>query len=116
MKPFAALAFAMALAAAGPALSLSQGDAEATLRATIADLQSGNPDFSSMTPGIAEAVRTHPETAQQLAALGPVRAIVGQSKINPFTFVVTFESGVVMNWSISFDSAGRIDKLDATGR
>ncbi|MBI5942073.1 MAG: hypothetical protein HY859_16780, partial [Caulobacterales bacterium] len=50
MKPFAALAFAVALVAGGPALALSAGDAEATLRATIADLQSGNPDFSSMTP------------------------------------------------------------------
>lgn len=116
MKPFAALAFAAALAAAGPALALSAGDAEATLRATIADLQSGNPDFSSMTPAIAEAVRTHPEAAQQLAGLGPATKVVPVSKTDPFTFVVTFESGVVMNWAISFDTAGRIDSLDGSGR
>lgn len=116
MKPFAALAFAVALAAGGPALALSAGDAEATLRATIADLQSGSPDFSSMTPAIAEAVRSHPEAAQQLAALGPATKVVAVGKTNPFTFVVTFESGVVMNWTISFDDADRINRLDGSGK
>lgn len=116
MKPFAAMAFAFALTAAGPVLALTPGDAEATLRATIADFQNGSPDYSSMTPAIAEAFRTHPEAGQKLAALGPATVIVVARKTNPFSFVVTFEGGAVMNWTISFDEAGRIDKLDAAGR
>lgn len=116
MKPFAALALAAALAAAGPALALSPGDAEATLRATIADMQAGSPDYSYMTPALAEQMKAHAEAGQQLASLGPVTKVVPQRKTDPYTFVVTFESGVVMNWSISFDSADRIDGLDATAR
>jgi hypothetical protein len=116
MKPFVALALAAALATASPALALSPSGAEAALRSTITDLQNGSPDFSTMTPAIAEDVRAHPDVAQQLAALGPPTIIVAVSKTNPFTFVVTFESGVVMNWAISFDGAGKINRLDATGK
>lgn len=117
MKPFAALAFATALIAASPALAaVSPGDAANTLGATISDLQAGSPDYNSMTPAIADAVRAHPDVAQQLAALGPVTSMVAVSKTNPFTFVVTFESGVVMNWAISFDGSGKINRLDATGK
>lgn len=116
MKPFVALAFAVALVAGGPALALSAGDAEATLRATIADLQAGNPDFSSMTPAIGESVRSHPEAGQQLAALGPATKVVAVGRTNPFSFVVTFESGVVMTWTISFDDADRINRLDGSGK
>jgi len=116
MKPFAALALAVALIAAGPALAVSPGDAATRLGATISDLQSGNPDFGSMTPAIADEVRSHPDIGQKLAALGPATSMVAVSKTNPFTFVVTFESGVVMNWAISFDDAGKINRLDATGK
>lgn len=116
MKPFVALAFAVALITAGPALAVTPGEAASTLGATISDLQSGNPDFGSMTPAIAEDVRTHPDVGQQLAALGPITSLAAGSKTNPFTFVVTFESGVVMNWAISFDGSGKISRLDATGK
>ena len=116
MKPFVALALAAALATASPAFALTPANAEAALRSTITDLQNGNPDFKSMTPAIAEAVRSHPDVAQQLASLGPPTIIVAVSKTNPFTFVVTFESGVVMNWAISFDGSGKINRLDATGK
>lgn len=116
MKTFAALAFIAALACAGPALAVTPQQAEAALSGIIADLQAGNPDFSTMTPPIADAVRASPETSQQLAALGPARALVPVRKSDPFTFIVTFESGVVMNWTISFDAAGRINGLDAVGK
>lgn len=116
MKPFAMLALVATLATAGPAFAVSPGEAASRLRATISDLQGASPDYGSMTPAIAEDVRTHPEVGAQLAALGPVTVMVAVSKTNPFTFVVTFESGVVMNWAISFDAAGKINRLDATGK
>lgn len=116
MKSVAALAIAVALGAAGPAFALSPNEAEAALRTTIIDLQTGNPDYTTMTPPIAEAIRTHADVAQQLAALGPPTMIVAGKKSDPFTFVVTFESGAVMNWTISFTAAGKINSLDATGK
>jgi len=116
VKTLAALAFIATLASAGPAFAVSPQQAEAALSGVIADLQAGNPDFTKMTPPIADAVRASPDTGQQLAALGPARALVPVRKTDPFTFIVTFESGVVMNWTISFDAAGRINGLDAVGK
>lgn len=116
MKTLPVLAFITALVSASPALAVSPQQAEAALSGIIADVQAGNPDFSKMTPPIAEAVRASPDTGQQLAALGPARALVPVKTTDPFTFIVTFESGVVMNWTISFDAAGRINGLDAVGK
>ena len=116
MKSFAAMAFVVALTLSGPALALSPPEAEAMLRATITDFQNGSSNYGTMTPAIAEAVRTHPEVAQQLASLGPVTAIVAVGKTNPFTFVVNFAGGAAMNWTIAFDDAGKIKSLDATGK
>ena len=116
MKLFGLLALVAALATAGPALAVSPGEAANMLSATISDLQGATPNYGSMTPGVAENVRANPGVAEKLAALGPIRTMVAVSKTNPFTFVVTFESGVVMNWAISFDAAGKINRLDATGK
>jgi hypothetical protein len=113
MKTLAALAIAAVLAAASPALAAGPAEAEAILRTTISEIQSGAPNYDAMTPELADAVKQNASGQAQLTALGPVTAVVGKSQTDPFTFDVTFENGVVLNWSLSFDDAGKLDGLSA---
>ncbi len=111
MKPLAALALAAMLAAASPAFAETPEQAEATLRTTIAAIQSGNPNFEIMVPELIAAIKNVPDVSGQLASLGPVTAVVATSQADPFTYDVTFQNGAVLKWALSFDDAGMIDGL-----
>ena len=111
MKTLAALALAAALAAASPALAASPGDAEATLRTTIAAIQSGAPNYDIMVPELVTAIKNLPDAPAQLASLGPVKSVAATNEADPYTYDVTFESGAVLHWTLSFNDAGLIDGL-----
>lgn len=111
MKALAALALAAALAAASPALAASPGEAESTLRTTIAAIQSGSPNYDIMVPELVAAIKNLPDVPAQLAALGPVKAVAATNGTDPYTYDVTFENGAVLHWTLSFNDAGQIDGL-----
>ncbi|MBI1406852.1 MAG: hypothetical protein GC145_12075 [Caulobacter sp.] len=104
-----------------PALSVAAeatataAPAEAALRKTIADFQAGKPDYASMSPELAEAVRPQEATMAQLAPLGAITAVTRTGDGDtPYTFAVTFEAGVTLNWAISLDGQGLITGLLVT--
>lgn len=111
MKALAALAFAAVLGAAAPALAETPAEAEATLRTTIAAIQSGSPNFDIMVPELVAAIKNLPDASAQLAALGPVTDVKATSAADPFTYDVTFQSGAVLHWTLSFNDAHLIDGL-----
>jgi hypothetical protein len=111
MKILAALAVAAALGAAGPAFAETPEQAEATLRTTIAAIQSGSPNFDIMVPELVEAIKKLPDAPAQLAALGPVTAVSSTTQSDPFMYNVTFQNGAVLHWVLSFNDAGLIDGL-----
>ena len=86
--------------------------AEITLKKTIADIQAGKPDYDRMVPELVEGMKAQPGVQQQLAALGPAKAFtrVGDSE-NPWIWDVTFESGMVLTWTISINDDGVISGL-----
>lgn len=109
----AALASALVLAPLGAlAAPASTTQAELTLKKTIADIQAGKPDYDRMVPELASAMRAQPAGQQQLAALGPARTFtrVGDGE-NPWVWDVAFESGMVLNWTISINDDGVISGL-----
>ncbi|MBX3479613.1 MAG: hypothetical protein KF842_04380 [Caulobacter sp.] len=89
--------------------------AEAALRKTIADFQAGKPDYATMSPELAEAVRPQEAAMAQLAPLGAITQVtrIGDS-VAPYRFAVTFEAGVTLNWVINLDGQGLIDGLFVT--
>jgi len=109
----AALASALVLAPLGAlAAPASTTQAELTLKKTIADIQAGKPDYDRMVPELASAMKAQPAVQQQLAALGPARTFtrVGDGE-NPWVWDVAFESGMVLNWTISINDDGVISGL-----
>ncbi len=109
----AALASALVLAPLGAlAAPASTTQAELTLKKTIADIQAGKPDYDRMVPELAAAMKAQPAVQQQLAALGPARTFtrVGDGE-NPWVWDVAFESGMVLNWTISINDDGVISGL-----
>lgn len=104
-----ALALAPMAAFAAPATTTV---AEITLKKTIADLQAGKPDYDRMAPELADGIKAQPDVQQQLASLGPARTFVrvGDGE-NPWVWDVTFESGMVLTWTISIDDDGVISGL-----
>jgi inosine-uridine nucleoside N-ribohydrolase len=115
MKTLAALAFAAVLGAASPVLAASPAEAEATLRSTISEIQSGAPNYDAMVPALADAVKGHPEAVSQLAALGPVTAVAATSQADPYTYDVTFQNGAVLHWTLSINAEGKIAGLSVQG-
>jgi len=111
MKILAALAVAAALGAASPAFAETPAEAEATLRTTIAAIQSGSPNFEIMVPELVEAIKKMPDAPAQLAALGPVTAVTATTDTDPFMYNVTFQNGAVLNWMLSFNADGKIAGL-----
>ncbi len=112
----AALALPVALAAqparAQIAAAIPQpttAQAEAKLRQTVTDIQNGRPDYESMTPALAEAVRaTQPSITPQLASLGLPTTFtrVGAGE-NPWIWDVAFEKGMTLTWTISLAPGGQ---------
>ncbi|MFN3859232.1 MAG: hypothetical protein ACK4RV_15935 [Caulobacter sp.] len=90
-------------------------EAEAVLRTTITAIQAGSPNFDSMSPELAAAVKAQGDASAQLAALGPVTAVerIGDGSA-PYQFKVTFQAGIALNWSIGFDDKGVIIGLAVT--
>ena len=111
MKTLAALAIAAVLGVGGPALAATPTEAEATLRGTITAIQSGAPNYDAMTPELADAVKQNTSAPAQLAALGPVTAVVATSQADPYTYDVTFQQGAVLHWTLSINADGKIAGL-----
>lgn len=111
MKTLAALAFAAVLGVASPALAATPAEAEATLRSTITAIQSGAPNYDAMIPELADAVKQNTSAPAQLAALGPVTAVVATSQADPYTYDVTFQQGVTLHWTLSINADGKIQGL-----
>lgn len=108
----AALAGALVLspmsALAAPATTV----AEMTLKKTIADIQAGKPDYAQMVPELSAAMKAQTGISEQLASLGPAKtfARVGEGE-NPWVWDVTFESGMVLTWTIAINDDGVISGL-----
>lgn len=111
MKRFAALAAALVLGAAAPALAATPTEAETTLRSTITAIQSGAPNYDAMIPELAAAVKQNTSAPAQLAALGPVTAVTATSQADPYTYDVTFQNGAVLHWTLSINADGKIQGL-----
>ena len=111
MKLFAALALAAVIGGAGPALAASPSDAEAILRATITDIQAGTPNYDDMIPPLADAVKQNESGRAQLTSFGPVTSVVATTQADPYAYTVTFQNGVVLTWTLSFDAGGKIQGL-----
>lgn len=88
--------------------------AEHVLRETIADLQAGTPDYDSMIPELADAVRTQ-EAAMTpaLAALGELQTLenIGEPQPGAHQFRATFANGQALTWSISINGENKIQGL-----
>jgi len=111
MKRFAALAAALVLGAAAPALAATPTEAETTLRSTITAIQSGAPNYDAMIPELAAAVKQNTSAPAQLAALGPVTSVTATSQADPYTYDVTFQNGAVLHWTLSINADGKIQGL-----
>jgi hypothetical protein len=86
---------------------------KAAIARNIAELRDGKPNYSLMSPGLADATR------QQLANLQPMIVKLGAAQTVTFlgverdgsdTYDVTFDHGVT-EWRIVMASDGKIDKL-----
>lgn len=83
--------------------------AEALLKTTIADIQAGTPNYAGMSPELVAAMKAQAGATEQLKALGAAKtfARVGDGE-NPWTWAVTFETGMVLNWTIALAPDGTI--------
>lgn len=110
--PLSAAVIPAVAVAAAPA---SAAEAEAVLRKTITEIQAGSPNYDSMSPELAAAVKAQTDASAQLAALGPVTAVerIGDSAA-PYQFKVTFQAGIALTWAIGFDDKGTIIGLAVT--
>jgi hypothetical protein len=99
-------------AVAQPAVA-SPAAAEAALRRVIGELQRGAPDYSRMSPDLAEATRQQLSAIKGiLAQLGPLKSVTFRS-VDPNganTFVAAFEKGST-EWKIVLGQGGRIETL-----
>jgi|GEM_PF-3064356 len=118
----AALAFAAgpmaastAVAQEAPAAAQNTVAAEALLKTTIADIQAGNPNYAGMSPDLVAAMKAQAGATEQLKALGAAKTFtrVGTTE-NPWTWAVTFEVGMTLNWTIALAPDGTITGLSVT--
>lgn len=96
---------------AGPDAAAVETHKQAVTKA-IADMRAGKPDYDSMTPQLAEAVRPQQEgLASTLTQLGEVKSIeyVGFRQ-TALKFKVTFANGVT-DWFIVMTPEGKIETL-----
>ena len=88
---------------------------EAALRGILEWETSGTPDYHTLSPVLAESVRTHIKAAQGLrASLGPVQSVEFQG-VGPLgydSYLVKFEKGARV-YRILLDSNGIIDRLSS---
>ncbi len=88
--------------------------AEHTLRDTIADLQAGTPDYDTMVPELADAVRTQSAAmTPALASLGELQTLehIAEPAVGSHQFRATFASGQVLTWSIAINDENKIRGL-----
>lgn len=102
LSPLAAAPAFAQTAAVAPTTAV----AETTLKKTIADIQAGTPDYAHMSPELAAAMKAQVGVSEQLKSLGAAKTFtrVGAGE-NPWIWDVTFESGMVLNWTISIEGA-----------
>jgi Peptidase family S41/N-terminal domain of Peptidase_S41 in eukaryotic IRBP len=84
--------------------------AEAALRRLIESNAVGQPDYSQLTPGFTEIVRSHLNNIQPiLAGLGPIQSITFRAPgaMGGDSFEVTFAKGAEF-WSVMFAPDGKI--------
>lgn len=87
---------------------------EAALRKDITDVASGNPDYDTMSPGLATATRQQLERVKSLfASLGAVKSVTFKSveRTGADVYVVEFEHGST-EWRIIMAKDGKIDMLN----
>jgi len=88
--------------------------AEHVLRDTIAALQAGTPDYDSMVPELADAVRAQSAAmTPALASLGELQTLehIGEPAQGAHQFRATFASGQALTWSISINGENKIQGL-----
>lgn len=88
--------------------------AEHVLRDTIAALQAGTPDYDSMVPELADAVRTQSAAiTPALAALGELQTLdnIGEPQPGAHQFRATFANGQATTWTISINGDNKIQGL-----
>ena len=92
----------------------SERHAEHVLRDTIAALQAGTPDYDSMVPELADAVRAQSAAmTPALASLGELQTLehIGEPAPGAHQFRATFASGQALTWSISINGENKIQGL-----
>jgi len=92
----------------------SERHAEHVLRDTIAALQAGTPDYDSMVPELADAVRAQSAAmTPALASLGELQTLehIGEPAQGAHQFRATFASGQALTWSISINGENKIQGL-----
>ena len=89
---------------------------QTVLTRTIADLQTGKPDFAAMTPQLADAVRQQQAAIQPaLQQLGAVQSIAYDGVVQgALKFNVAFAGGATV-WLIGIDGQGKIAALVLRG-
>lgn len=85
---------------------------ETALRATIAAMQAGAPNYDDMVPELAEAVRAQePMVTPMIRGFGALQAIEHQGAVQGAQhYRVTFENAAT-EWFIALDEAGKIAGL-----
>ena len=86
---------------------------EAAIRRDIAELQAGKPDYSRMSPGLADTTRQQlQQLTAQIARLGALKSVefLGVERNGDDTYDVTFEHGET-EWRITMAPDGKIDSI-----
>lgn len=89
---------------------------EAALRRVISEIQTGEPDYSQMSSGLAEATRQDlPEIKSLLDAIGPLESVSFKrvDKGGADRYQVKFER-LAMEWEIQMGADGKIERLNAS--
>lgn len=88
--------------------------AEHRLRDTIAALQAGTPDYATMGPELAQAVRDQSAAmTPALAAMGELQSLenIGEPVPGAHQFQATFANGATSTWTIRIDGDNIIQGL-----
>ena len=88
--------------------------AEHRLRDTIAALQAGTPDYDTMGPELAQAVRDQSAAmTPALAAMGELQSLenIGEPVPGAHQFEATFANGATSTWTIRIDGENIIQGL-----
>lgn len=97
-----------------PAHYATAQHAEHRLRDTIAALQAGAPDYETMGPELAQAVRDQSAAmTPTLAAMGALQSLthIGEPVPGAHQFEATFASGATSIWTIRIDGTDIIQGL-----